>query len=556
MYDFRKQNLMDPIKKYWHYCLVYVMCACILTQILVVGSNMIARATDTLFSGEEILLHNFIYPFLFLMMLGGVTAFLASYVKNTFSINVQTDIRNMLITKLVRIQNNYFDTESIGALINKLQSDMYQIEDLFSVVIPELLVVIITIAVICIYIAKQSIQLLLVTIICYPALLWIANKMMKAIGKVAAARRQLYDNLESVSYDAIQGILIGKSFNLYETQRQRIFKTIDDIVENEVYRTKIQAAGFVMEHIIRWIPKLVCYLFCLYEISRGRLSLGLMLAYVMLLDRIAKSLGDISSYIATVREYMVSAKRLQKILDQQEECSGTGCFSLEGDTVIELEDVCFGYVENQEILTGVNLKIQKGSNVAFVGSSGGGKSTLIKLLCGFYHPQKGSYRFYGHDFKEWNLTDLRNNISLVSQNVFLFPGTIAENVSFGKAGASKEEIVDACKKANAHDFIMHLPKGYDTEIGERGDKLSGGQKQRLSIARAFLKDAPVLLLDEPTSALDTKTEQGVLEAMKDVMRNRTVITIAHRISTIVDADEIYLFENGKVIKKGEEESGF
>ncbi len=556
MYDFKKQNLMDPIRKYWYYCLAYVICACILTQILVVGSNMIARATDTLFSGEEIFLRNFIYPFLLLMILGGVVAFLASYVKNTFSINVQTDIRNMLITKLVRIQNNYFDTESIGALMNKLQSDMYQMENLFSVVIPELLVVIITIAVICIYIAKQSIQLLLVTIICYPVLLWIANKMMKSIGKVAAARRQLYDNLESVSYDAIQGILIGKSFNLYETQRQRIFKTIDKIVENEVYRTKIQAAGFVMAHIIRWIPKLVCYLFCLYEISRGRLSLGIMLAYVMLLDRIAGPLGDISSYIATVREYMVSAKRLQKVLDQQEECSGTGCFRLEGDTVIELEDLCFGYVENQEILTGVNLKIKKGSKVAFVGSSGGGKSTLIKLLCGFYHPQKGSYRFYGHDFKEWNLTELRNNISLVSQNVFLFPGTIAENVSFGKAGASKEEIIDACKKANAHDFIMHLPKGYDTEIGERGDKLSGGQKQRLSIARAFLKDAPVLLLDEPTSALDMKTEQGVLEAIKDIAKNRTVITIAHRVSTIVDADEIYLFENGKVIKKGEEESGF
>ncbi|MDE6700344.1 MAG: ATP-binding cassette domain-containing protein, partial [Acetatifactor sp.] len=187
-------------------------------------------------------------------------------------------------------------------------------------------------------------------------------------------------------------------------------------------------------------------------------------------------------------------------------------------------------------------------NIAFVGRSGSGKSTVMKLLCGFYYPQKGSYRIYGHDFHEWNLQALRSNIGLVSQNVFLFPGTVAENISYGKPGASREEIIDACRKAGAHDFIMRLPMGYETEVGERGAKLSGGQKQRLSIARAFLKDAPILLLDEPTSAVDVETEAGIQEALRKILENRTVITIAHRLSTIEDADEIYEFDNGEIVR--------
>lgn len=555
MYDSKRQKFMVPVRRYWYYCLAYVVCTYLLTQVIVSGSDMIANAADALFSGVRIVLQSFLWPFLLLMSLGGIAAFIASYMKNSFSNNVQADIRNMLVNKLVRIQNQYFDTESIGTVMNKLQSDLYQIEALFSELIPEILVAVITIAVICIYIAKQSFHLLLVTMICYPALLWVSNKMTKTIGKVAAVRRQLYDDLESVTYDAIQGMLVGKAYNLYETQKNRIFGIIDGIVGNEVYRTKIMAVCYVMEHVIRWIPKLACYLFCLYEIRIGKVSLGTMLAYVMLLDRLAGPLSYISLCIADVREYKVSVKRLQEILDQQEEYSGTGCFKPEGEIVIELADVSFEYAADQEILTDVNMKIRRGSHVAFVGRSGSGKSTIIKLLCGFYYPKKGAYQFYGHDFKEWDISALRNNIGLVSQNVFLFSGTIAENVSFGKEGASREEIIAACIKANAHDFIMQLPQGYDTEIGERGDRLSGGQKQRISIARAFLKDAPVLLLDEPTSALDAETEQGVLDAMKRVVENRTVITVAHRVSTIADADEIYEFCDGKVIKRGDGRSG-
>ncbi len=544
-----KYHLMAPVKKYWYLCFLYVGFSYALTQILVLGSSKIADATDSLFAGETLILKEFMLPFIILMMFGGIAAFGKSYSKNTFSIRMQTDMRNMLVSKLVRIRTRYFDDEGTGALMNKLLSDMYQIEALFAECIPEFLVAMITIITVCTYIGMQSVRLLLVTIVCYPLLLWIANKLTKMVGKVAAVRRQLYDDLENSAYDAIQGILVGKTFNLYELQKKRIDDIEDDIVKNESTRTKVLAVNFVMGDLVRWIPKLICYLFCLYEVGHGRMSIGTIFAYAMLLDQIARPMGNIPGQIASIREYAVSVKRLQVVLDQEEEPSGTGDFAPEGEVVMELDHISFGYSEEKEILKDITLTIKKGSNVAFIGDSGGGKSTVMKILCGFYYPQKGQYRIYGHDFKDWDINALRKHIGLVSQNVFLFPGSIAQNVAYGKPGATREEVMDACKKANIHDFIMQLPQGYETEVGERGARLSGGQKQRISIARAFLKDAPILLLDEPTSAVDVETEQGIQEVLKEIARNRTVITIAHRLNTVADADEIYVFENGEIARR-------
>ena len=545
----KNPNLLDPIRKYWYLCSLYLIFSYALTLIIVVGSSKIADATDNLFTGENVILLEFMIPFIILMLLGGGMAWGKSYSKNTFSICMQTDIRNMLVSKLVKIRIPYFDSEGTGTLMNKLLSDMHQTEALFAECIPEFLVAIITIVTVCSYIGLQSVRLLLVTMVCYPLLFWSAGKLTKMVGKIAIVRRQLYDKLENSAYDVIQGILVGKTFNLYEFQKKRIFDIADEIVRNESCRTKVLAMNFVVGDLVRWIPKLCCYLFCIYEADHGRMTVGTILAYAMLLDQISKPMGNIPGQIASIREYSISIKRLQEILNQEEEVSGKGDFAPEGEIVLELEHVNFGYSEEKQILKDINLTIKRGSNVAFIGNSGGGKSTVMKILCGFYYPQGGQYRIYGHDFREWDINALRKHISLVSQNVFLFPGTIAQNVAYGRISATREKIIEACKKANIHNFIMELPQGYDTEVGERGARLSGGQKQRVSIARAFLKDAPILLLDEPTSAVDVETEREIQEALREVSHNRTVITIAHRLNTIADADEIYVFENGEIVRR-------
>ena len=198
----------------------------------------------------------------------------------------------------------------------------------------------------------------------------------------------------------------------------------------------------------------------------------------------------------------------------------------------------------------VSFKIPTGSRVAFVGESGGGKSTIFKIICGLYPVSEGRFSLFGRNYCEWNLQIARDFIALVSQNVFLFPTTIYENVRYGKWEASKDEIVEACKNAKIHEFIMGLPEKYDTLVGEKGILLSGGERQRISIARAFLKNAPILLLDEPTSAIDIRTEKEIQEAIDKLSQNKTCLTIAHRLSTIENADLIYVIKDGEIIENG------
>lgn len=243
-------------------------------------------------------------------------------------------------------------------------------------------------------------------------------------------------------------------------------------------------------------------------------------------------------------------------MSAEEEPSGEGCadaVTRTAENVIAFDQVDFSYHENVPVLQGLTFSVKKGENVAFVGESGGGKSTIFRILCGFYEKTGGEYRIFGRPIEEWNREALREQIALVSQNVFLFPTTIAENIAYSKPGTTREQIEEACKKAQIHEFIQTLPEGYETMVGERGAILSGGQKQRIAIARAILKNAPVLLLDEPTSALDVETESGIQEAIRTVMAGRTCITIAHRLSTIQNADRIYVLKQGQIAECGTHE---
>ncbi len=217
---------------------------------------------------------------------------------------------------------------------------------------------------------------------------------------------------------------------------------------------------------------------------------------------------------------------------------------------LEFKDVSFSYNNEESIIRNINFELNKGENIAFVGSSGSGKSTVFKLICGYYDFNDGEIKIFGNDYHKLSLSELRKQISIVSQDVYLFNGTILENISYGKIDATKEEIIEASKKANIHDTIMELPDGYETVIGENGVGLSGGEKQRVSIARAFLKESKILLLDEPTSALDVKTEKLVKEALDKIKKEKTIITIAHRLQTIIDSDRIYVFSNGEIVEVG------
>ena len=456
----------------------------------------------------------------------------------------------------------YLDEKGSGSIMNRLISDVGELNKLFSENIPTLVSAVIIVISVVTYMMFLDWKLSLVTIIIYPVLLYLANYISNKVKKLVNLRRNLLDERTSVANDCIQGIIVGKSYNLEKVQDERIGKVIDTVFANERARTGIQSLSYILEAIIGWIPVVISYVLALFEVLNGSITVGDMLAFSVLLGIVSRNVEKIPMGIIELKEYLVSVKRLNQLMCAPLEASGTynGENSMQSNVAVEFKNVSFSYNSSGDdgvpILKGVDFVAEKGKQTALIGSSGGGKSTIFKLICGFYHINSGSYKLLGEEFSDWDIKSARKNFALVSQNVFLLPESISDNVSYGKPGATRKEIIEACKKANIHDFIMKLPQGYDTMVGERGVRLSGGERQRISIARAFLKDAPILLLDEPTSAIDVGTEKLIQEAIDRISINKTVIVIAHRLNTVAGADRIYVLENGLIREAKEEEVAF
>ena len=456
---------------------LFIIFSFVMNEVVIIGNDLIAKATDTMLSGGRVYFSRFIVPLLVMVAVGTAAAYLKSICGSHYSAAVQKDVRISLGRHLLRLPFPYFD-------------DM--------------------------------------------------------------------DERTQKAYDAIQGIVVGRSYNLYELHKQKIDTVIDNMVAQACKSTRISSLGWVLKNVITTIPVIFCYLFALYETGRGKITVGEMLAFTVILSRILYPIGDIVFCANDIREVGVSLKRIQEIYNCPEEKKG-GSIILHNETeirrevpAIEWKDIDFGYGDGKgrRILNKISFSVETGEQTAFVGGSGEGKTTIFKLLCGLYEKEGGQYKLFGHSFEDWNLEAARSCFSEVSQNVFLFPETIRQNVACGKENATDEEIVEACRNANIHDFIMQLPKGYETLVGERGVLLSGGQRQRISIARAFLKNAPILLLDEPTASVDIEGEQKIQDAIERIAKGRTVIIIAHRLSTVKNAKRIYVVSGGKIAETG------
>ncbi len=539
--------------------LLFIIFSFILSESIIIGNDFIADATDMMLSGQEIYFSDFITPLLCMIVLGTLSAYLKSIFGKHYSSMVQRDVRISLGKHLLKLPFSYFDEKGTGSIITRLISDIEEMGRFFSEILPNFLINIITVMTATVYLIQMDTMLIVILFASYPIMLVVADKLSKKLAELTKKLRTHMDERTEKAYDAIQGIVVGRSYNLYEVHKQKIDNVIDNIVSQACKSTRISSLGWVLKNVITTIPVIFCYLFALYEITQGRITVGEMLAFTVILNRILYPIGDIVFCANDIREVGVSLKRIQEIYNQQKETTGGNIHNIPENTkttsVIEWKNIDFYYNRSKEryILNGMSFSIEKGEQIAFVGGSGEGKTTIFKLLCGFYKKNNGQYILFGHSFENWNLEMARNCFSVVSQNVFLFPETIKQNVAYGKENATDEEIIEACKNANIHNFIISLPEGYETIVGERGVRLSGGQRQRISIARAFLKNSPILLLDEPTSSVDTKAEKKIQEAIERISEGKTVIIIAHRLSTVKNAKRIYVVSGGKIVEMGNHE---
>lgn len=479
--------------------------------------------------------------------------FFMQYWGHVVGVRMQGDMRSRIFNHLQKLPNRFFDENKTGDIMSRIINDLMDISELAHHGPEDLFISLVMLVGSFIYLSTINMYLTLLIFAFVPLIVWFTlyerGKMNKAFLKSKVETGAVNATLEN----SISGIKISKAFVSHETEQEKFEEGNSRFIKAREKAYKVMAeyhsgATFGMD-ILNYVGLIGGGIFTF----KGLISIGDYMAYMLFIKSFIDPIKKLIDFMEQFQNGITGFQRYMEIMNvdkEQDKKNASVLNNVQGE--IEFKNVTFEY-EDKTILENISLKIKKGEMLALVGESGGGKTTLCNLIPRFYKVDKGDILIDGKSIYDVTLESLRANIGIVQQEVFLFTGTIRENILFGKQNATEEELLQAAKLANIHEFIMNLEDGYDTYIGERGVKLSGGQKQRISIARVFLKNPAILILDEATSALDNVTERIIQESLEKLCHGRTTIVVAHRLSTIKNADEIAVIGNKGVIEKGSHE---
>ena len=461
---------------------------------------------------------------------------------------IESDLRRDLFSHYQELSNDFYDNTKIGQLMSRITTDLNDITEFAHHMPEELLIVVLKVVVAFVILCGSSVLLTVIIFAVLPLMVYFSNKFAKKMRASFKASRHELGELNSQVEDSLSGIRVVKSFANEELEKEK-FAERNNIflrIKKGMYHNM---AGF---HSVTRLFDGVMYILVVVLgavfMIHGKISAPDFVAYLLYVQTLLTSIRRFVEFTEQLQRGMTSFERFDEVMHEpvtiQEKPDALELDGVRGE--IEFDDVSFAYESTREqVLTNISLTVQPGESVALVGPSGSGKTTLCSLIPRFYDVTSGAIRIDGHDVRDFTLKSLRSHIGVVQQDVYMFSGTVLNNIEYGKPGASREEIIRAAKLAGAHEFISELENGYDTYVGEHGLKLSGGQKQRISIARVFLKNPPILILDEATSALDNESERLVQQSLEKLMHGRTTFTIAHRLTTIRNASVIWvLTENG------------
>lgn len=467
------------------------------------------------------------------------------------------DIRKELYVHLQKLSLKFYSNSRAGDIISRVINDVEATKNFVMIGLMNLWIDMATILIVVGIMFTMNWQLTLVAIISLPLFAISVKYFFGKLRALTRKRSQALANVQSYLHERVSGISIVKSFAL-EQHEQKIFdRENGQFLEKSIDHTKWNAKSFAVVNTITDIAPILVIGFAGYLIiSGGPLTVGEMAAFIGYIDRLYAPIRRLMNSSTTLTQSIASMDRMFELMDEEYDVQNkpNAIYLPPVSGQVSFEKVNFKYEKNgNDVLKDINFTIQPGQTVAFVGMSGGGKSTIVSLLPRFYDVTSGKVKIDGQDVKDVDIHSLRSQIGIVLQDNILFSDTVKQNILMGKPDATDEEVIAAAKAANAHDFIMSLPKGYDTQVGERGVKLSGGQKQRIAIARVFLKNPPILVLDEATSALDLESEALIQESLDRLASNRTTIIIAHRLSTITHADKIFVLDHGEIVEEGTHE---
>ena len=479
--------------------------------------------------------------------------YLSSWINSPIRNAVINDMRSDLYTKVLRLPIGYFSEERKGDILSRMTNDLQEVETSIMSFLVTAFREPLTIIVFVIALIVMSPQLTLFLLIFLPLTGFVIGRVSKSLKRKSTAGQSKLGDLLSLMEETLAGMRVVKAFNAEDQRKNRFLEENDTLfhIKNSINRRRDLASP--MSEFLGIV------VLCIVLYFGGKMALGhpplvnadTFIGYIAVFSQIINPLKSFSTAAYNIQKGRASAERIQYILDTAETITEKPDARPIRDfnTAIDFSDVSFAY-QQKMVLADINLHIQKGQMIAIVGASGAGKSTLADLLPRFHDVSRGSIRLDGQNIKDYRLRDLRGLMGIVTQEPILFNDTIFNNIALGTPEATREQVERAAKVANAHRFIQQKELGYDTPIGDRGSLLSGGERQRLTIARAVLKNPPILILDEATSSLDTESERYVQEAINKLMQNRTTIVIAHRLSTIQNADEIIVLNQGRIVERG------
>lgn len=473
------------------------------------------------------------------------------YQGHVMGVKMQAQMRRDMFCHLQKLPYKFYDDHETGKIMSRMTNDLFEVSELAHHGPENIIISTLTIITSFVYLASINISLTLIVFLCVPFLLVISAALRKKMKTAFKKSREAIALINASLESSISGIRVTKAFTNSKNEEEKFEIGNEDFVNSrrEAYKAmgQFHSSTTFITDVFNVVVLLAGGLF-LYS---GKINFGDYTAFIVSVNIFISPVKTLIEFMEQYQNGVTGFERFTEILDQEPEkdCEGAKDIGkVNGD--IELKNVTYGYGDDKNVLRNINLKIKKGETFALVGPSGGGKTTICHLIPRFYNVEDGEILIDGKEIHSVTMESLRRNIGIVQQDVYLFNASIKENIMYGKLDATDDEVIEAAKRANIHDAIMDMPHGYDTVIGERGVRLSGGQKQRMSIARVFLKNPPILILDEATSALDNTTEILIQNSLDELCKGRTTIVVAHRLSTIKNADEIAVISNGAVIEQG------
>ncbi len=485
-------------------------------------------------------------------VLGALASYVSSYYTTSVGQWVANDLRMRTYHHLQQLSLGYYDKHQSGALLSTITADVQTIQSFASASTLDIAVDMLTIVAMLVIMFWLNWDFTLIAVSVTPFLLLFLSRFKKAVKKATHEVRRQQSNIVAVVEEGLQSMRVVKAFGRQELAQQELGAVSQATVEAALKARRIKA---MLSPIVA-VTVSLCVAVVLWRgsalILSGAMTAGTLTVFLAYLTKFFKPVQDLATMTNSIAQTAVGVERVQAILDADtvipERPDAREPESLTGDIVFDR--VAFSYDGGTPVLQEVSFHIKPGQMVGVVGPTGGGKSTIVSLIPRFYDPTAGAIQIDGVDIRDYTIQGLRKHIGYVLQETVLFQGTVRDNIANGKAGATEDEIMNAAKLADVDEFVSRMPHGYDTVVGERGDTLSGGQRQRIGIARAIIRDNPILILDEPTAALDTESESMVIKALERLMKGRTVITIAHRLSTIRNSDVILVLKAGVVAESG------